>query len=92
MRYTQTKLDKIIMIGLGKMDNAIEAVIESYHQEPNPEDEIRQDAAARGISGLHNMAAAQGYLPTESFGSLMQSIARARSGGMNGCDLARRHS
>ena len=117
MRYTQTKLDKIIMIGLGKMDNAVEAAIESYYPKPkqiktakkmsglklnhkgcgiyveagctgvkienctittephataitldaSSESKIRQDASARGVSGLHNLAAAQGSLQYQQY-------------------------
>lgn len=37
MRYTQTELDKIMMIGFGKIDNAVEAVIEKYCPSPKPE-------------------------------------------------------
>lgn len=64
MRYTQTELDKIMMIGFGSIDNAVERVIASYEAPqldvPVPdtysirEHLVSAEAFLRYLSGLQN--------------------------------------
>lgn len=51
MRYTQTELDKIMMIGFGRIDNAVGAVIEKHC--PSPKSERKPSQKISGVRLEH---------------------------------------